>query len=140
MKRVAAFIATSLVISIIGAYSYASSYFTFTPETNLVPEDKEIDISFNFKLEGYQDSDFVVRPVLPIGLVGIFIQEDETWISQYDLWTNMPHLQKTMKVKLDFNGSSDLYFQIQNTIMRRSMKHPRKPFGAMAHMQAIWTR
>jgi hypothetical protein len=93
---------------------------------NLIGESQELEVTFNYKFEGYEEGDFVVRPVLSKGLIKIFNQESEEWVLQSDLWTSMPQLQKTMNIKLDFNGSSDLYFQIQNTTNAQIYETPRQ--------------
>jgi len=94
---------------------FAMNYFTFSADRNLILQGEEMTIKFNHKLEGYEEKDFIVRPIFTNGKVEIYNQDNDSWISQADLWTKMPFLQSSMRLRPVFNGSSDLWFKIQNT-------------------------
>lgn len=94
----------------------ASEYFDFEVSTRKVVDDKEIGLSFEYDLEGYDEEDFIVRPRISRGNIKVLEPENNEWISQSDLWTALPNLQKDMKLQVMLDGSAELYFDIQNTI------------------------
>lgn len=98
-------------------FSYAqTTHFDLTLSNYLIDESSPLEVNFKYLLSGYKDEDFLVRPMVGNGVVEIFNEEKETWISQFDLMNNLPLLQKSMKVR--FKGlkvyKSYLMFEIYN--------------------------
>lgn len=100
-------------------------YFNLSTSTNTVPYKKVITAYLSYSLVGYEGADFIIRPVLSRGIVQIFNQEKNQWIGQADLWSNMPKLEKEVKLKIDVSGSSDLWFQIQNVTNAQIYETPK---------------
>lgn len=126
MRRIVFSLAVVFFSFCFGRDLYARSYFTFETDKFVILEDAEIEVQFSYVLERYEENDFVVRPVLGDGTAKIYNEDNDTWAGQYDLWTNMPYLRKTMKVKPNFSGNSDLSFQIQNTLDAEIYETPKQ--------------
>jgi len=114
-----------LFVFILFGKVYAQNYFDVEVDTKKVPYNKELNIEFSYSLNGFEESDFLVRPRMTVGAVSVYHEAENEWVSQGGLWTAMPTLQKDMNIKVDLQGESELYFEIQNTVDQKIFETPK---------------
>jgi len=95
---------------------YALDYFDFNSVNYLIPKDKIVNLAVDFNLKGYTPQDFLIRPVIESGSVQIYNTENESWVSAFDLWTSMPFLSHTMKIKITTSAPDNLNFLVLNLV------------------------
>ena len=95
--------------------TYSQQYFDFNLNKKYLYQNNEIEISFLYDFEGFSENDFIVRPISSQGIIEIYDSENNTWVKNNDLWSNMPSLEKNMRIKTNLIGKSTLSFEIQNT-------------------------
>ncbi|MFC1755814.1 hypothetical protein ACFLZK_00260 [Patescibacteria group bacterium] len=96
--------------------TYSQQYFDFNLNKKYIYQNNEIEISFLYNFEGYSEGDFIVRPQSSSGIIEIYDTEKNVWIKNNDLWSNMPILEKNMRVRTNLVGKSILSFEIQSTL------------------------
>ncbi len=109
--------------------SYAEfTQFDFSLGRYLVDNDKEIIVNFDYLLSGYEDKDFLVRPVIENGIVEIFNAGNNSWVSSFDLISDFPILKKEMIIKISglYVEKSSLIFEIYNTKSGENYTTPAK--------------
>jgi hypothetical protein len=82
----------------------------------LIDCDKDIEVSFQYDLEGFDGGDFLVRPVIKNGTVEVFNFNTNNWVGSYSLISEVPNLQQKMLIRMkgfDVDKSSQ-YFEIFN--------------------------
>jgi hypothetical protein len=124
MLRVFLYLTSLFILS---KSAFAGDYFDFLPPNNLLNYEKTAAVKFFYKLDGYEKSQFLVRPLVENGTAFIFEPIKSQWISGYSLWSEFPALQKTMQIKVTGPEKSQLYFQITNMItgeVYETKKHP----------------
>jgi hypothetical protein len=94
----------------------------------LIDCDREIQVGFKYELQGFDDGDFLVRPVIKNGTVEIFNSDANTWVGSYSLISELPSLQKEMLIRVKgFDViKSSLYFEILNTKTGEVFSTPQK--------------
>jgi hypothetical protein len=80
--------------------SYATTYFDFELDRNIVSAKNVIVVSFLSDLQGLNEADFLVKPVFDKGSVYLFDDTSNNWILSEDVWTKMPVLSRKMKLKI----------------------------------------
>ncbi len=123
MKKLFVFL---IVAAVCFGNAHAQQYFDFNPNKSYVYEDKKLEVQFLYEFEGYSEKDFIVRPKVTRGNVEFYDTTKNIWVSQSDLWSNMPVLEKNMKIRVNLMGESELFFEIQNTINAEIYETPKK--------------
>jgi hypothetical protein len=119
---------------------YAATFFDFVSSSYLLPYDVESAITMHFSLAGYTPDDFSVRPVVSDGAVYIFSDYKDDWISGTDLWTQMPVLQKELRLKMLTPNITKLHFQIQDRHTGQVYETQPKTFYSYALLQKYLPR
>ncbi len=93
-----------------------NNYFDFSLNRYLIDENKETVVNFKYKLEGYDEKLFLVKPFIENGIVEVFNAEKNIWASSFSLVSDLPNLQKEMLLRVKGFGieKTDLYFEILN--------------------------
>jgi len=99
-----------------GLFSLAF-YFVISSPTKIIPSTNVVLLNVDSNLVGDKDRNFVVRPNGGGNSVSIFDQDKGKWVSGSDIWTNMPILDKELKLKFRSPESDklDLSLQLQDT-------------------------
>jgi len=116
----------AILLIIFISNAYAQDYFVFHLASNKLPFDNELGVEFFYNLEGYKDSEFLVRPKISRGSIEIYEKKNSIWISQNGLWTTMPTLEKEMKTKVLLEGEADMWFEIQNMLDQEIYTTPKE--------------
>lgn len=93
--------------------SFATDYyFNFKPAQRIPNSKNEYKVNFLFLSQG----NFIVRPIIDNPQGQIFIKKGEIWVAGNENWILLPHLEKTMIIKIqNVNEKTQIYFQIQNS-------------------------
>lgn len=90
--------------------------FDFSLKNYLILENRELEISFSYKLTGYKNDDFTVRPKIGRGVVEIFDSGKNSWVNSVSPSSVMPKLEEKMLIRiknLEIEKTL-LWFEIKN--------------------------
>lgn len=123
-----------LLFVILSKLAFASDkYFEFFPRNNVINSKNVVEIEVLFNLNNIFTQRFRIKPVSSSNFPEIWDDEKETWVFGNSLWSNMPKLNKNIKIK--FNNpefiNTDVYFLVQDTITTEIYETSR---------QKIWSR
>ncbi len=110
-------------------FSYAEfSNFDFSCDSYLYRKDIPQSVSFKYLLSGYEEKDFLIRPLLQNGFIEILNKDTGTWVSSLVLLNSLPTLDKSMKVRISGVEleKTSLSFEIYNTKNGEVYKTPNK--------------
>gem|GEM_PF-4070695 len=93
----------------------AGEFFDFRPAKNYGSNGEIIKVTFGYKLQGYSQEDFLVKPVLSKGKVEIFNRQKYSWVAADSLWMDFPSLEEEMEIRFYLEGEGRLHFLLQNT-------------------------
>lgn len=111
----------------------AGNYFDFIAINKLLDYQKETSVELIYKLDGYEKSDFLIRPMVEEGIPYILDAVRASWIPGNSLWNQLPSLQDEMKIKISNLGTTNFYFQIMNVTtgeIYETAKHAIWPINA----------
>ena len=93
-----------------------NNYFDFSLNRYLIDENKETVVNFKYKLEGYDEKLFLVKPFIENGIIEVFNPENNLWVSSFSLVSDLPDIQKEMLIRIKGFGTekTELYFEILN--------------------------
>lgn len=93
-----------------------NNYFDFSLNRYLIDENKETVVNFKYKLEGYDEKLFLVKPFIENGIIEVFNPENNLWVSSFSLVSDLPNIQKEMLIRIKGFGTekTELYFEILN--------------------------
>jgi len=109
-------------------YSHAEfTQFDFSLDEYIISNENYFKVNFKYLISGYDESDFLVRPIIGNGIIEI-LNDDKEWISSYDYLFNLPSLKESVRVKVKGleSDKSYLYFEIYNTKNGEIYQTPKK--------------
>jgi len=91
-------------------------YFDFSLSRYLIDENREMVVDVKYRLDGFIEDIFIVKPVIENGTVEIFNPEKNLWASSFSLVSDLPDLKKEMLIRVKGFGieKTNLYFEILN--------------------------
>jgi len=91
--------------------------FDFSLGRYLIDESKEMDTSFKYDLENYEEEDLLVRPLIENGIIEIFNIDKNSWVGSYAPLSELPSLKKSILIRIKgfVVQKSSLKFEIFNT-------------------------
>ena len=103
-------------------------YFDFTLSEQYLNDAGVLEVRFDYLLDGFTEEDFKVKPGVDRGLVSIFDEKTDAWVSEYSLWTGFPSLKPYMKIKITGfqRQKTDLKFIVQNIKNGEKYETPKK--------------
>lgn len=107
--------------------------FDFSLDRHLLYEGKEAVVDFKYDLQGYEEKDFLVKPLLNNGLVEIYNLCTSSWVGPYVLINELPHIEDEMLIRVKgFNVfRSALSFEIVNTRTGETYLTPSKDIWSL---------
>lgn len=109
--------------------SYAlSTNFDFSLKEYLVSENTETEVYFSYLLSGYENKDFVVKPLIGNGTVEIFNSEKKEWVGSFSSSDNFPEISENMLIRFQ-NLKVDktyLWFEIKSVKDGKTYFTPKK--------------
>ena len=109
--------------------SYAlSTNFDFSLKEYLVSENTETEVYFSYLLSGYENKDFVVKPLMGNGTVAIFNPEDKKWMGSFSSLDCLPKISENLIIRfqnLNVNKTY-LWFEIENLRDGKTYFTPKK--------------
>lgn len=100
------------LVTLTNATFAIENHFDISLDSLLVEKDTEINLNINYKLKGYDEKDFLVKPVVNSGSVYVL---NEEWLAGNKLWNQMPYLNKQLKIKfLGGNYTARISLEILN--------------------------
>lgn len=117
----------TLILCCFNAYA-DSTNFDFYLGRYFVDKDEDIKVHFKYDLENFNESSFLVRPVIENGLVEIYNAGNNSWANSSSVLPELPVLSKEMVIKIrGFEiEKTTLYFQIFNTSTGEIYTTPKK--------------
>ena len=103
-------------------------YFDFELSQPVLLSDNTLNVDMVYSLEGFLANDFVVRPVVSDGKVSIYNALTQTWVSGDALWSELPKLDKSVKVKIEGIPQTTTYlsFVVQHVKTAQTFATPKK--------------
>lgn len=102
--------------------------FDFYLGRYLIDEGKSLKVTFKNSLSGYEESDFLLRPISDKGIVEVYSQKSGTWVGTGSSMDQLPSLEDDILIKI--NGfeveKTFLYFEVFNTVTGEVYKTPKK--------------
>lgn len=105
------------ILNYLGGILFASvTNFDYSIKENLVSENIETKVTFNYSLLGYEEADFIIKPLISSGIVEIYNPEYGEWVGSYSYKNNFPTLSKNMVIRFQslMVERTYLWFEIAN--------------------------
>ncbi|MFH1899533.1 MAG: hypothetical protein ABIJ82_03670 [Patescibacteria group bacterium] len=109
--------------------AYASfTNFDFSLKEYLVSENTETEVYFSYLFSGYENKDFVVKPLIGNGTVEIFNPEKREWVGSFSFTEYLPKISENMLIRfqnLNVNKTY-LWFEIESLKDGKTYFTPKK--------------
>ena len=118
-----------VVLFYLVSVSYALfTNFDFSLKEYLVPENTETEVYFSYLFSGYENKDFVVKPLTGNGTVEIFNPENKEWAGSFSSTDYLPKISENMLIRLqNLNvNKTYLWFEIESLRDGKTYFTPKK--------------
>jgi hypothetical protein len=109
-------------------HALAVDYFDFLPSAKLLDYDGTVFVKIFYDLKDYREKDFLVRPISDNGLIFIYDDLRNTWQAGNALWSELPYLQREMRLKLKGYRFLGVHLQILNLLTGETYQTPSYKF------------
>ncbi len=118
-----------VVLFYLVSVSYALfTNFDFSLKEYLVSENTETEVYFSYLFSGYENKDFVVKPLTGNGTVEIFNPENREWVGSFSSTDYLPKISENMLIRFQNLKVSKTYlwFEIESLKDGKTYFTPKK--------------
>lgn len=110
---------STALLLLLSLFSSGTAYASTEADEHVYLDSSTLDqdsvLWVNFDLNSYN---YKVRPIVSKGVVSIFSEEDNKWISGIGKWDELPRVHERMQIKVDKLAvpQSEIFFQLRDAL------------------------
>jgi hypothetical protein len=113
------------------AFSQENFFFDFTPNTFLIPNSGNIEVTINYKNSEIKKENFRVRPYMKDTVIALYNPDEGKWVFSSESWGNLPSIEEKIKLQIPAKTmKADLVLKIKDLSTGKEYETPPKSFWA----------